>query len=259
MGHLRLGTLPQTKKWKNVVALLDGDAPLLEIAAAAAEASDRDLSRASDDPVFCFIASLLTDLPHKARSPGYLDFMDSLGISAQETATAAEFLAGLDHAVERHAFNVRRSSDIGEMAKAALLETFSVHLRDRLPTLLEPTPAELRSALASFSSGTAFGGLARDFFARLTYRSLDYFLSRELANHTGEGKRFASDTDRTAFQHDLAQHVFEASRIVEDFAGGWYGKTVWQKQALDQDAVNRFTRYAFKKLRSELGRRREIA
>ena len=113
--------------------------------------------------------------------------------------------------------------------------------------------------MASFSSGTAFAGLARDFFARLTYRSLDYFLSRELANHTGEAKRFASDADRTAFQRDLAQHVFEASRIIEDYAGGWYGKTVWQKQALDQVAINKFTRYAFKKLRSELGRRREIA
>lgn len=128
-----------------------------------------------------------------------------------------------------------------------------------MPSLLEPTPADLRSALAAFSSGSGFAGLAREFFARLTYRSLDYFLSRELANHTGHGRRFASDADRTAFQNALAVHVFEASRIVEDFAAGWYGKTVWQKQELNQPAIDRFTRYAFKKLRSELGRRREVA
>jgi hypothetical protein len=52
-----------------------------------------------------------------------------------------------------------------------------------------------------------------------------------------------------AFQSDLAQHTYEASRIVEEFAAGWYGKTVWQKQQLDQEAINRFTAYAFKKLR----------
>lgn len=120
MGHLRLGTLPQTKKWKAVV-LLDSDAALLEIAAAAAEASDKDLSQASDDPVFRFVASLLADLPHKARSPGYQDFMEGLGISASETATATQLLAGLDRAIDRYAFEAGRSSDIGEMSKAALM------------------------------------------------------------------------------------------------------------------------------------------
>lgn len=259
MGHLRLGTLPKTKTWREVVALLEADAPLLDIADAAARASDRDLGRAADDPVFRFVSSLLANLPRHARGPGYREFMRTLGISVDETTSVSGLLAGIDRAVDRHAFEVDRSSDIGEMAKAALLATLSGQLERRLPSLFEPTSAEIRKELASFSSGSGFAGLARDFFARLTYRSLDYFLSRELANHTGAGQRFATDADRTAFQTDLAQHVFEASRIVEDFAGGWYGKTVWQKQALDQDAVDRFSRYAFKKLRSELGRRHAIS
>ncbi len=135
----------------------------------------------------------------------------------------------------------------------------SVQLRDRLPTLFDPTPQEIRAALGSFSSGDRFAHLARDYFARLTYRSLDYYLSRELANHTGGSSRFANDSQRVAFQQALAQHTLEASRIVKEFAGGWYGKTVWQKQALDQNAINRFTQYAFKKMTSELGRRRDIA
>lgn len=151
------------------------------------------------------------------------------------------------------------SSDAGELVKAALLESLSVQLQEKLPSLFEPTPQEIRSALAGFASGDRFALLARDFFARLTHRSLDYFLSRELANHTGADGRFATDAERAAFQQALAQHAVEASRIVQEFAGGWYGKTVWQKQALDQDAINGFTRYAFKKLRDELGRRRENA
>jgi hypothetical protein len=131
-----------------------------------------------------------------------------------------------------------------------------VQLQARVPSLFDPTPQEVRTALGALAQGKNFALLARDFFARLTYRSLDYYLSRELAMHTGEGKRFASDADRVAFQSDLAQHTYEASRIVEEFAAGWYGKTVWQKQQLDQEAINRFTAYAFKKLRDELGRRR---
>lgn len=123
--------------------------------------------------------------------------------------------------------------------------------------MFEPTAQEIRAALGSFASGERFAILARDFFARLTYRSLDYYLSRELANHTGQDRRFDTDAQRVAFQQALAQHTFESSRIVQEFAGGWYGKTVWQRQALDQDAIDRFTQYAFKKMRSELGRRRE--
>jgi hypothetical protein len=165
-------------------------------------------------------------------------------------------LSGLNQAISKQAFEQGHSSDAGELARAALLESLSAQLKDKLPTLFEPTPQEVRKALASFSGGQEFSVLARDFFARLSYRSLDYYLSRELADHIGVDKRFGNDGDRVAFETALRQHTFEASKIVETFAGGWYGKTVWKEQILSQDKINDFTRYAFKKMRSELGRRR---
>jgi hypothetical protein len=256
MGHIRLGTLPQSKKWRDVVDLLEADAPLEAVANAAARASERDLSQASRDPRFQFVASLLVRLPLLARAPGFEAALADLGVGENALGSVTGLLAGLDVAIDRQSFETGQSSDAGELAKAALLETLSVQLRDRLPTLFEPTPQEIRAALGSFASGDRFAALARDYFARLTHRSLDYYLSRELANHIGTDQRFADDAARTAFQQALAQHTFEASRIVEAFAGGWYGKTVWQKQALDQQAIDRFTAYAFKKMRQELGRRR---
>lgn len=256
MGHIRLGTLPQSKKWREVVSLLDADAPVERIAEAAVRASDRDLARASDDPGFQFISRLLVNAPLTARSPEYHAFLKELGINGADVQSVADLLAGLSRAIDRNTFEHGRSSDAGDLAKGALLESLSVQLHDRLPTLFEPTPVEIRQALASLGSGQNFAHLARDFFARLTYRSLDYYLSREMANHTGRDKRFASDAERVRFQQALAQHTFEASRIVQEFAGGWYGKTVWKEQRLDQEAINGFTRYAFRKMRSELGRRR---
>ena len=256
MGHIRLGTLPQSKKWRDGVRLLDSSAPLEDVAEAAARASDSDLRRASEDPNFQFVAQLLVTLPLLARAPEFEAAMADLGIDRAALGSVTALLAGLNNAIGRQAFALGRSSDAGEMARSALLESLSVQMRDRLPTLFDPTPQEIRKALASFASGPKFAGLARDFFARLSYRSLDYYLSRELANHTGAGKRFADDASRTAFGSALSQHTFEASRIVEAFAGGWYGKTVWKEQTLSQDKINDFTRYAFKKMRSELGRRR---
>jgi hypothetical protein len=259
MGHIRLGVLPQSKKWRDVVGLLETDAPLELVAQATANASSRDLALASKDPRFQFVSDLLVRLPLLARAPGFEDALADLGVKTAELGSVSGFLAGLDRAIDRNSFNLGQSSDAGELAKAALMESLSVQLRDRLPTLFEPTPQEIRKALGSFASGQSFAGLARDFFARLTYKSLDYYLSRELANHTGEGKRFETDAQRIAFQQALAQHTFEVSRIVEEYAGGWYGKTVWQKQALDRDAIDRFTSYAFRKMRSELARREAVA
>lgn len=259
MGHIRLGTLPRSKKWREVIDLLDSDAPLDLIAEAAAKAAELDLARANKDLRFQFISSLLVRLPILARAPGFEEALENLGVGSNALASVTDLLSGLEMAIDRHSFESGVSSDAGVLAKTALLEALSVQLRDRLPSLFEPTPQEIRAALGSFASGDRFAVLARDFFSRLTYRSLDYYLSRELANHTGPDKRFSDDGQRIAFQQALAQHTFEASRIVQEFAGGWYGKTVWQKQALDQKSIDRFTQYAFKKMRSELGRRRSIA
>jgi hypothetical protein len=259
MGHVRLGTLPRSKRWRDVIGLLESDASLQDVAEAAARASESDLSQASAHPLFQYVTSLLVKLPLAARAPGFEDGLERLGIGRHNGASLAALLSGIDKAIERRAFEGGRSSDAGELARAALLESLSENLRGRLPTLFEPTPQEVRKALAGFAGGDRFAQLARDFFARLTGRSLDWYLSRELANHTGPGRRFDTDADRTAFQGALADHTYEASRIVEAYAGGWYGKTVWQKQSLSQDAINDFTRYAFKKMRSELGRRREPA
>ncbi len=141
----------------------------------------------------------------------------------------------------------------------ALVESLTAAIEPQLPSLFEPDPTELRSALGRLSQGDRFASLARDFFARLTQRSLDYFLSRELAKHVGDEGRFRTDAERRAFDAAIAQHCREASRIVEDYAGGWYGKTVWQEGRLTEDAARKFARYGFKKIRDELGRRRDAA
>lgn len=259
MGHIRLGTLPRSKKWQDVVNLIEASAPLDAIAEAAALASEVDLNRATDDPGFQFVAALLVRLPFLARAPGFEDVLADLGFGPDSLSSLPAFLTGLSNAIERNAFDVGYSSDISGLAKAALIETIADKLGERLPTLFEPTPQELRKALAGYASGQEFSRLTRTFFANLTYRSLDYFLSRELANHTGTDRRFATDANRVSFERALKQHTVEASRIIEEFAGGWYGKTVWQKNRLDQQEIDRFTRYSFKKMRDELGRRRATA
>lgn len=257
MGHIRLGTLPTSKKWREVVALLTGDASLEEIAAASSKAAEFELKRASDDPVFQFVAKMMVELPLMARMPA-IDAAGSeriKGVDVTSPVSIPALLSSVNEAIDQFTFENGRSSDIGLIAQSALIETLSSKLRDNVPSLFTPEPAEIRSALGKYAGGQMFGDFAREFFARLTYKSLDYFLSRELANHTGQGARFVTDADRVHFQQALYQHSFEASCIVKEYAGGWYGKTVWRDQALSDDAIREFTKFSFKKMRSELGRR----
>jgi hypothetical protein len=62
-----------------------------------------------------------------------------------------------------------------------------------LPSLFGPSPEEVQHAIGRFASGDRFSALAREFFARLTQRSLDYYLSRELSNHIGASERFRDE------------------------------------------------------------------
>ena len=123
-----------------------------------------------------------------------------------------------------------------------------------LPSLFSPTPEEVRLALARLTSRDGFGGLAREFFARLTHRYLDYYLSRELSNHVGPGRSLPTIADHAEFRNAIDLHCREASRIVESFAGAWYGKAQFEG-GITPDKARRFAFVALRKVVSELKQR----
>jgi hypothetical protein len=165
--------------------------------------------------------------------------------------------AAFSGAVDRSARQRGGRTDLGEMAQLAAVESMTATVGPTLPSLFEPAPGEVQRAFGRFSGGDRFSTLAREFFARLTQRCLDYYLSRELSNHIGHGARFRDDRARSEFDGALDQHCREASRIVEAFAGGWYGKNIYQGDGLTPDSVRKFAPVAFRKIRAELRKRRD--
>jgi hypothetical protein len=103
--------------------------------------------------------------------------------SAQLPVSLRNYLA---RSMQRPSDPVERQMP-GNWRRRLCFESLSVQLQARVPSLFDPTAQEVRTALGSLAQGKNFALLARDFFARLTYRSLDYYLSRELALHTGAG------------------------------------------------------------------------
>jgi hypothetical protein len=256
VGHIRLGTLPKSRKWNQVVGLIADGADVEHIAAASADAAESVLDRASDDIGLAHAFWLLTQIPLAARQADFPNRLRALGLDGLSVEpTLIEIIAAFGRAVDRHVHATGRRTDLGEMAQHAASETLASLAGRELPSLFGPTAADVQLALGKLGTSSRFSLVARDFFSRLTNRSLGYFLSRELSTHVGPTKRFAAIGEHSEFNAALDLHCRQASRIIKEFSGGWYGKTLYEKKEISQDDARKFARIAFKKLRAELRKR----
>jgi hypothetical protein len=258
MGHIRLGTLPKSQKWIHVVSLIAGGADVSRIAAASADAAEHGLERASQDEGLAHAFWLLTQIPQAARRSNFSERLFELGLTGVSSKpTLLEIVAAFTRAVDGHVRERGKRTDLGEMAQNAASETISSLAGRQLPSLFGPTAADVQQALAKLGRSDQFSVVARDFFSRLTSRSLGYFLSRELSKHVGPDKRFSAVGDHSDFNAALDLHCREASRIIKEFSGGWYGKALQQEKQISRDEARKFAHVAFKKLRAELRKRRD--
>ena len=256
MGHVRLGTLPRTRPWQQVVALVGANAPVNEVAAATASAAKAALAAAPNDAAFVRAFWLLTQLPLAARSASYLAALRGLGLAVETAPTLIGLGSGIADAVDLHVAAAGGASDIGEMAQAAAVESLTAMVGRDLPELFGTTPDDVQLGLGRFAGRDRFAALTRDFFSRLLRRHFDYYLSRELPAHVGADRRFASVAAHAEFDRALELHCRETTRIVEAFAGGWYSKANFEG-GITPAKASRFIRIALNKIDAELRKREQ--
>src|SRR6266436_2108628 len=102
MGHIRLGTLPKTQKWSQVVNLIAGGADVERIAAASADAAEQGLERASQDEGLAHAFWLLTQIPQAARQSNFSERLWELGLTVSSKPTLLEIVAAFTRAVDGH-------------------------------------------------------------------------------------------------------------------------------------------------------------
>lgn len=244
MGHIRLGNLPRTRKWQQVVALLDSGAATDQVAAATLDASKQGLEDASRDPALTYSFWLLTQLPLCARKLEYSEELRKLGIDAANDPGLLDLVGAFTDSIDAHIQRTGGRTDLGEMAQMGAAESLTATLAQQTESLFGTTPADVQRELASLATPKNFSLLARDFFSRLSERYLTYFLSRELSNNR-------TVAENRQFREALTLHCQQASKIVEEFAGGWYSKANYEGGITPRKAGN-FIHVALKKLRAEL-------
>lgn len=125
MGHVRLGSLPRTRRWQQVVGLIAAGAEPDQVASATLTTAEQALKRAYDDIGLTETVWLLTQLPLAAREENFVSALRSRGIDVSDAPSLAEITCAVADAIDRRIGKNGNRSDLGEMAQMAAVETIS--------------------------------------------------------------------------------------------------------------------------------------
>jgi hypothetical protein len=252
MGHTLLGTLPRTRSWQEVVALIEHGAGAAQVANAAIRATEKGLRKIGKDVGAVESVWLLTQLPFAARAEDFEAALSDCGVHVPANPGLLDLAAGFTNAIDTRLSNNRGRTDLGEMAQMAAVETLVGLLGERTDNLFAVTPAKVRHELAKLYTVKQFGMFATAFFARFIYKTLDYYLSRVLPLHVGEGRRFTTLERLAQFTDALELHCREAARIVQIFTGEWLSATMWEEGRIAREDARNLAHGAVSKLIKEL-------
>jgi hypothetical protein len=256
VGHIRLGRLPKTQRWRQVIDLLGEDSlDTPAIARATTFAAERRLQDLARDPTLTYAFWLLTRLTTAARRPDFAEELTELKVGMSVDEPILAFISRVSDAVRAEATAHPASGHFSDLASLALRRALTETVGQFGPSLFGSSVDDLQVALRGFSSGQSFGRAARLFFGDFFARTLRSFVERELPNQTGPGQRARSIEDNQAFAESLDRYARESALIMESFAAGWYGKHNWESRGqISRQEAQGFVAVALRKLRMELTR-----
>ena len=252
MGHNRLSVLPATVRWERVIGLVETGAALPDILAATACAAERNLLTAADDPVYVEAVRLLLTIPTAARSEDFGLALRDADLGVPNRPEVLDLVIGVSERLDVIRRDSGARSDFGELAGRALTRTIVREIGDALPSLFGSTPEDVQGQSRNLSSSKGIARFTRSFFGALLGETLSYWLDRALADHIGPERRFANTAARSAFDADLDQFTAETTRIIQEFSGGWYGKTLSLHGSFSTPQARVFGAVALKKIVAEL-------
>jgi hypothetical protein len=257
MGHTRLGRIPTTRKWNEVISLVAGTQgttssfEISSITSRTLDAAQGALDKSVDDPGVRYTFYLLTQIALASRKDNWEAALAEHGLRVANAHTVFDFTAEVQNAIDRY---VRQSSrgatDISEMAQQAAGETLLSLSRAHSHSLFGESSEDVREMMRALSTKKGFGELGQRFFGRFVARFLNFYLSRITAAQIGT-KRIQDAGDFSRFEDSLKLHCDQSARIVPDFCGAWYSKTEY-KQGIDLENTSGFLAVATQKLRAEL-------
>lgn len=254
MGHVRLGQLPHTRRWRKVVDLISNGADAAQVAKATIEASQKALTYVQGDAGFREAVQLLVEIGQCGNQKDPAAYLAKVGIQLPSRASVTDVALGIAQALERRIDGNTQHAEFADKARGALIGAVTEHLERRMGTLLRDTGEDASVGLRGLHTERGFGELGRSFFSKLTYACMDWFLSRTLSAHVGAEQRFATMNQLAQFEKALKTHCEESSVIVQDYCGEWFGKRQYLENGrISPKSIDGFGWFAVEKMRGEFG------
>ena len=256
MGHERMGLLPTTEKWREIVEQIAGmyvsEAEVANIAQQTIQnVRDRFRHLAQDDGLVSTFQFLVYLAVASRENNPRMSLLET-GIELPDPPTPLAFAKAVNAYVEPR----MDSLEYGEIAQKAAGDAISGWYDQNQPTMenLFSAVKDPFEVWRKAGDGAGFCELSRLFFAKFTQRYLEYFLGREAS------AALRGVEDRVEFSQHLEEHVntisrhaFETSKITQSYAAGWFNKN--SKEGIPgQDAIEGFLNTALGKMRDALQR-----
>lgn len=225
MGHERVGTLPKSKRWRQIVvgigAFGSGEVDAPEIARKTLLNVSQKYAGLQNDRGVVAAFEFLLALAVATRQENPRQFLRNLGVELPGSPTPLALAKQLRAWVGPRSSSLEYRDLAQAAATDAIAEWSNRHKPDQmsLPEFHDNGLSAWRGA----GTGAGFCEIARSFFASLTTRYLFYFLDREASSvlaRVATRDRFSLDLEQHV--QDISQHAFETARITQSFAAGWY-------------------------------------
>lgn len=253
MGHERVGALPHSRRWRDIVAQMESFSGSAEEVAALAEATLKNVrSRYQklhvDDGVISAFQFLVALAKSTSTGDGQSN-SQSPTIDLDENPSPLRLVAELRSWVDAHQ-DSQEYADIAKKASADAIMLWSDQQKQQ-PTLFSEEQ-DSKYIWQRADNGSGFCEVASLFFSKFTERYLNYFLERE-ASAVIVGSR---ERDNLGFQmreHNarVSRYAFETSRITQSFAAGWYNRHA-RDEIPPVKEIESFLSRAFAKMEEDL-------
>lgn len=254
MGHERIGYLPRTKRWreivKNIGSFSSVNNNIDEITLQTIRNVRQRFDTIKQDSGVIAALKYLVVLANSGKSKHPDQLFEEHDISLNKNYNLIDLANSISSFIAKN----KSSSEYSTIATQSMIDTVSkwyqVHSMQQLIYFDDNNKSN--EIWKKASSGNGFCELSRIFFAKFTERYLRYFLEREAAY------KIDNLFDRNQFNNrlsehidDISKHAFETSKITQSFAAGWYNNNC----SIDiptEEAIKGFISFSFQKINSEL-------
>jgi hypothetical protein len=265
VGHERVGFLPKTKRWRDIVQGIaefggggegtGGGGVAVDVAGIVQQTTDniRDrLEHMERDESLLAAFRFLVSLPVSSRTSAPVEELRRLGIDVPAEPSPISLAKALQQCMPERP----PSLEYSRIAQNAAVDTIAIwsNRAERPEENLFGVASQSFDVWKTAADGAGFCELSRIFFGKFTERYLNYFLEREASAvlpGVQQRERFSDELDRHV--DEVSRHAFETAKITQSFAAGWFNK--YAKEGLPtNNSMRGFLRLALGKLREELRR-----